>query len=290
MIHLTELQTRILEALAHYRFLTASQFQCLGISKSLPVIWRNLRCLTSTPTPKRAWVGAIDFPAAMRIEHVERVHYLTERGAEFLAELAGVERSELAFEKVTSVYHRDYWHRKHTIDFRINLEVALADSPWEIERWDNYFEKTGANRSRNPGAAGLRAKTRIDCADGFYLIPDSNFIVRSRVHPDQKALFSFEMVNGRDIRRILAQVEKHVVALRDGAMAVAYGVPRNYRALFVFTYPMVMREVRESFGGLGKGSFEPWLLIGSLEELLANPLAAWSDGSQTHHHLIGATR
>ena len=282
MLRVTELQTRILESLNRYKYLTPSQLQRIGISISLPVIWRELRKLRSLPSEKQSLIGMISFPASMRVEHVERVHYLTEKGAQVLADIHGVDPSELDFQKVTSVYHRDYWHRKWCVDFHIWLTQALNAAPWDVEIavWDRYFDKIGANRTKNQARHRLRAKTRLDLGrDDFqknnYIIPDVNFVLRSVNTPEKTALFCLEMCNGKNAKRVLQQIAKHAVAMRHGAMAERYGIRQNYRALFLFAERGLMNAVIRRLGEIGKESFRHLIFFGLLEDAADDALGCW---------------
>ena len=300
MLELKELHTRILEALHRYKYLTPSQLQQIGISSSLPVIWRELRKLQSLPGTKPV-IGTITFPPRMRIEHVERVHYLTPEGADVLADVLGADVDELDFRKVTSVYHRDYWHRKYCIDFHIWLAQALEATSWavEIAVWDRYFDKTGANRTKNTSRGRLRAKTRLDLeADGFYIIPDINFTLRSESAPERAALFSLEMCNGNNTKRVLRQIGKHAVAMREGAMAERYDVPQNYRALFLFSERGLMDAVIKRLGEIGISGisgisgrrFEHLLYFGQLEDAADDPLGCWQQlatGAERYNFVTG---
>lgn len=278
MLKLTEMQTRVLEALARYTYLTASQLHQIGISKSLPVIWRLLRQLTAG---KRALVGVIDFPPQLRVEKVERVHFLSRRGATVLAEIHRVDAAEVRFPQAASAYHRDYWHRRYCIDFHIWLTRALEANSWDIviAAWDRYFDKVGANRTKDSSRGRLRAKTRLDLGTagsvGSYIIPDVNFVLQSQREPSKQALFCLEMCNGKNTKRVLRQIEKHTVAMQEGAMADRYGVSQNYRALFLFAEWGLMDAVFSRLREIGKESFEHLLYFGHLEQAAEDPLGCW---------------
>lgn len=279
MLNITETHTQVLEALARYKYLTVSQLQRIGISRSKQVLWREVKKLANSPTPL---VGIINFPPNMRVEKVERVHYLTEDGAMVLADILGMDFEELDFQRVTSVYHRDYWHRKYSIDFHIWLTQALASAPWDLEicLFDRYFDKIGANRTNNPKATRLRAKTRFDLSNDRYIIPDVNFVLQSASQPARKAFYCMEMCNGKDTKRILTQLYKHTVAMQEGVIAQHYGLAQNYRVLLLFSKPGAMEAVLKRFSEIDRGGFQQLVFLGLVEHAERDVLRCWR---QPHH-------
>ena len=277
MLTITEVQTKILEALNRYKFLTHSQMKELGIG-NLQFLRSSTKHLCCFPNEKKPLVGAIKFPIAARAGKIENVHYLTEAGAQVLADILSIDYSELDFQKVTSVYHRDYWHRRYCIDFHIRLTQTLAGSQTiELSTFDRYFDKIGANR-RKRGGQPLRSKTRVDFGSpDLYIIPDVNFILQAVGNPEKKALFCFEMTNGRDTKRILTQIYKHTLAMQNGAMAAKYGVQRqDYITLFLFSEASLMKAVRERFSEIrDAAAFERCFFFGHLEEMGKEVLKCW---------------
>lgn len=273
-MRVTELQTRILEALERYRFLTASQFKQIGISPSLPVIWRSLRELS---LGKRSLVGTINFPAHMRVERVERVHYLTRYGAAVLADILGCERDELDFCGTPATYHRDYWHRRYCVDFHLWLTQALEAAPWEVEIavFDRYFDKTGANRTENRQLGPLRAKTRVELDSGHYLIPDVTFVLESAGAAAQRVVYSLEMTNGRNTKRILTQLAKHGAAMRCGVVSRAYGVSYPHRALFLFSENGRLEAVEKRIAETVPSEVWPLIFLGHLDDAKRDVLSCW---------------
>ncbi len=274
MIQITEGQTRILEALGRYKYLTASQLERIGVSSSRQVIWREIRRLSATPTKKAALVGVIRFPASMRMEHVESMYYLTKPGAVALADLLGVDLEELSFQDSSTVFHRDYWHRKYCIDFHILMDAALKADPLSLELtvWDRYFDKTGANRTK-AGRGALRAKTRVDVG-GEYLIPDVNFMLQSRKISERQALFSLEMTNGRDTKRVLEKIDRHILVMKEGALGQKYGLEQNYQALFLFAERALLEAVHARFSEAASG-FGDLFWFGLMDDIAGEALASW---------------
>jgi len=277
MLRITELQTRLLEALCEYRYLTASQLERLGISTSRPVIWRELRKLRRMTLGRHALVDVISFPARMRLEGVERVAYLTTAGAEVLADLRGIDVAALGFLPVTSAYHRDYWHRKYCIDFQIWLHQALEASTWDLEivRFDRYCDKIGANRTKDAGRPKLQARTRVDLSSGGCLIPDANFVLASAREPQRRALYSFEMTNGRDTKRVVQKLRDHALVMRDGVLSEQYGVEQSYQALLVFEERGLLEAVTARFAESGVEECGELFWFGLLKDADRDVLSCW---------------
>ena len=288
MLVLTEVQTRILESLSRYKYLTHSQMHRLRIAHE-QVIRKNTRKLLGFPNEKRPVIGVIKFPITARTGHIENVYYLSEEGADYLAEILNLDRGELDFQRTTSVFHRDYWHRKYTVDFHIWLTQALKGNEHiEIGVFDRYFDKTGANRTKNPNLARLRAKTRVDFGE-LYIIPDVNFILQGLQDPCKKALFCFEMTNGRNTKRILGQIHKHSLAMEAGAMARAYGIDRaDYRVLFLFSEQSLFDAVKNRFHTVRElRGFGDHFFFGTLEEAERDVLRCWhKSGSEQRFNFI----
>ena len=272
-MRVTELQTRILEALERYRFLTASQFQELRVSHSLPVIWRALRELSSG---KRSPVGTVNFPARMRVEHVERVHFLTPYGAGVLADILGCESADLDFCQKPATYHRDYWHRKFCVDFHIWLIRALEAVSWDVEvvALARYFDRTGANRSRNQRVYPLRAKTRVELDTGRYLIPDVTFVLERGV-TSERVVYCMEMTNGRNTKRILTQMAKHAAAMRSGILSQKYGVRYPHRVLFLFSEEALLRAVERRVAEKVPADALPLVFLGHIDDAKREVLSCW---------------
>lgn len=277
MLRITELQTRILEALCEYRYLTASKFERLGISTSRPVIWRELRKLRRMTLGRRPLVDVIAFPAHMRLEGVERVAYLTVAGADVLADLRGVDPSALGFLPVTCAYHRDYWHRKSCIDFQIWLKQALEASGWDLEIacFDRYFDKTGANRTKDANRPRLQARTRVELASGACLIPDANFVLASAQEPNRRVLYSFEMTNGRDTRRVLQKLRDHAAVMQDGALSEKCGFDQSYQALLVFEEDGLLEAVTDRFAEAGVQEYRDLFWFALLKDAERDVLNCW---------------
>lgn len=284
MITLTEVQTKILEALAHYRYLTHSQMLHLKIGSPsfLRFSTRRLREKGDKPL-----IASIRYPFTPSEGRLEQVHHLTPTGAKLLADITS-DDSLRNFRPVTAVYHRDYWHRKFTIDFQIALTQTVDQSEQlEIAVFDRYFDKTGANRN-----GSLRAKTRISLGSDRYIIPDANFILSRPFEEEQQVLYTAEIANGQDTKRILRQIQRHAELLKTRLLASKYDIlgKTAHQVLFVFSDYGLLRAVRNRFVEVKEAlEFSACYRFGYLKYLTQDILHCWKlpkHVSDDWHHLI----
>ena len=227
---LTSQQTAIIEALARYKYLTNTQF-ALVIGAPYHSLRRATAKLATIPE-KSPLLKAKKFPVHARAGRLEYVYRLGKYGQEVAAGLGMIDES---YAVGASVYELDFFHRKAVITFRILLDQALTESKqYRVTRYENYFEKTGAN-NRKDGGPRLAAVTRVSFPDGTFFIPDSVFITVA-IGKKWQALFALEYVRGNKKTRTLHQIKKHMTAMATGVVTKRYGIPtgQDYVALFLF--------------------------------------------------------
>ena len=177
-----------------------------------------------------------------------------------------------------SVYALDFFHRKAVISFRILLDQALATLPkYRVTRYENYFEKTGANH-RNQDGPRLSARTRITFPDNRFFIPDSIFIL-FKAPSGQRSLFALEYVRGNKVARTVRQIQKHMTAMETGVVTQRYGIApgQDYVALFLFEDEGLRdRVLRDLSNRTMFAPFQKHFLF-----------AAWQD---VEHHILGCWR
>lgn len=289
MITLTEIQTRILEALAHYHYLTHSQMRQLQIGSPsfLRHSTRRLREKGDEP-----FIASIRYPFSPRQGRLEQVHHLTQAGATVLADIRNDDSIRTQFRPVTAIYHRDYWHRKFTIDFQIAMTRTVeAQENLELTLFDRYFDKTGNNRAGNPGSA-LRSQTRLDLDGEEHVIPDINLVLRPLLDSKRQILCTAEVANGQDTKRILRQIERHAAVLKKRALASHYGINEKapHHVLFVFTDYGLLRAVRTRFVEVEAAlEFSACFRFGYLPYLMQDVFRCWkmpSHVGEEWFHLI----
>ena len=286
MITLTEIQTRILEALAHYRYLTHSQMLRLNIGSPSFLRFSTRRLREKGDEP---FIESICYPFSPREGRLEQVHHLTATGAAVLADVTNNDTYR-SLKPVTAVYHRDYWHRKYTIDFQIALTQALAgDERLDLVSFDRYFDKTGANRG---SGRPLRSNTRVDIDADTHLIPDINFVLSRPFDTKHRVLYTAEIANGQDTKRVLRQIERHAEVLQNRVLADKYDMPNRqpHQVLFIFSDYGLLRAARSRFVEVKSAlPFSACFRFGFLQYLMQDVIRCWKlpkHVSNDWYHLI----
>ncbi len=240
---LTDKQSRILLALAKYKFLTVSQFKQLGIDKYDSNLRKALKPLLES---KRKFIDRIMFSVypkgndLMRKNKLEYVYYLKPKGKRVVVEHQWLTDEQVRMPIGTSTMaYKDYYHRKITVNCHISLCQAAQQKAIEVCFFDTYFDKIGNNRrSKN-----LRAKTRIELSAPNYLIADAIFMLQT---PEQKALYCLEVQNGKDAKLMVQKLkQQYVTALRLGSPSEKYNFDKSNRVLSVFEYESTLQSVLE---------------------------------------------
>ena len=236
-----ETNLQIMEHLHTFRFLTAPQLFRLGVASHLNSVRRALRRFDTN----RKLVDFDEFGALPRIGKLPRIYYLTHRGAKCLAEAWRVDQKEINYPRGVKLFSRDYFHRVATIDFHVELRLFSEKHDIAVEFFHTYFDTKGANRNTKPGDR-LERLTKIPMKDGVF-IPDGVFAVRT---PDgERYLFSLEIYNGRDTKRVHQQLEKHLLCLREGSITELYGFQKANRVLCVFESEPALRAIEKRLAG-----------------------------------------
>ena len=270
---LTQVHTRVLEALARYKFLTTGQMLWLGIMTDRANLNRELKKLRDR---KKPLLTTISFGVDPRIGKLENFHTLTLHGVSYLREQMQLPLEEIKHLKGTStVFHRDYFHRLSTINFMIALDLWSMDQMKEITFFDSYFDTTGnANRDKN-----LVSKTRIDIPGQKSLYADGIFTLSS---PEGNLLFAVEVYRGKDTARVLQQLRLYAYALGSGAINDKYDYGQAIRVLLIFDQPGNMEAVLEQ---LATDPFfehvRPYFLLKAYQDILdPDLLSFWVSGER----------
>jgi len=229
MQRLTTVQSNILIELARYKFLTVSQMHRLEISHDISWIRTQAKELSEGGNPL---IERITFNVTPRKGRVENVYFLTKRGKEILIEGMNLEEANIKMPIGNStLFYKDYNHRKNTIDFQISVYQWAKEQErgTYVDFFDCYFDKVGNNRM----AANLQAKNKIPLENDEYIIPDGIFLLHT---PKRPFLFLFEMYDGKDTKRVFQQVKKHVSAIALGSPSEKYTHPFAHRVVMVFEF------------------------------------------------------
>lgn len=234
---ITQVQGKILLALAQFKFLSNSQLYRLGIAKELTWIREKTREMAEG---KKPLIGKISFGVHPKVGRLENMYYLTIHGQKVLIEDLGETPETIKIPTGTTLFYKDYTHRKNTIDFHIALSLCCEEESIELLFFDSYFDKIG-----NEGKAGSVAKNKINIDKEDYIIPDAVFMLEK---DQQQQLYLFEMYDGKDTKRTLQQLEKHIQALVLGSPSVKYNFPKAHHIAALFEYESLENAVIERIG------------------------------------------
>lgn len=165
---LTESMHRALEALAEFRYLTMTQMVDLGVSRNYSHVAHKVTRDLITP-PFEA-IGSHDFGVIPGIGKLHKVFFLTERGAELLAEATQQDVSDIKYPVRGVQFSRDYFHRLAYVDFCISFANYMRSRNLPIFNMTHYFDKIGKPRK----GTALHSETRLALTRG-YIVPDGLF-------------------------------------------------------------------------------------------------------------------
>ena len=270
----------ILEALAKCKFLTTGQMMNLGIKSDRANLNRELKAMRAWPKPP---VANKNFGSNPSDGKLESVHYLTEYGERLLIEGLELEAREIKRPVGrSSLFYRDYTHRRNTIDIHVALLKEEKAEQGRIVFFDTYFDQEGNNRRD----ANARSKTKIDLSDGSHLIADAVTLWEGE---EGTKLFAIEMYNGKDTGRVERQLYQHLVALSEATLAVNvsrdYKHDKGYRVLCVFEFlPQLQMAWQRLISNPAYGDAKPYFLAKPYEKLKSQPFhEGWLDleGNET---------
>ena len=235
--NLTPSQTKVMSALARYKFLTSSQMVGqLGIMSHEKNLNTQLRLLRAMSRP---FIGSNTFGAIPKLGRLESLHYLTKRGAKILIEELGYDPEKILMPTDTSkLFYQDYFHRKFTIDCHIAIQMWADLHGIEMIFFDRYFDKVGNNRI----AKNMKAKTKIMIKGDQYIIADGIFMIRLA---DGYEIFCLEMYNGQNTIRTINQLKKHIEVFELGSLSDQYGLDYAHQVLCVFEEQSLLEAVLE---------------------------------------------
>ena len=174
-MRLKKSEFEVLEALYRYRYLTNSQIGLLPISVNHPQrVQATSRALVNLGLVEKL-VPPLSKMTAQPM-NVENMYCLKSRGLRELAGMRGVPVENLDYRCGGSISGHDYFHRKMTVSFHILVDLALRGSPFMVDDWKSYFDRS--NKMRN---------------NSKHLIPDSLFSIAAREKPSDRVWYCLEV-------------------------------------------------------------------------------------------------
>jgi hypothetical protein len=232
---ITENQILILENLARYKFLTASQILEITDIKNIQTVWRATAHLRDLKL-----INTHNYPIIPKRGRIESLNNLTKKGVDFLIDEIQLEENQIKYPIARgSLIFRDYDHRVSTIYFNIKLNILTKKEQGHVDFFNYYFDKAGGNRGNT--AERLRAKTKINI-DGGYLIADA---ITQFNYQESDYLYVFEQHNGKDSKRALEGIIQYAQALSEGTISKQYNFNKSARIVWVIEKPSVLKSLSE---------------------------------------------
>lgn len=123
-----------------------------------------------------------------------------------LLEYGDLEENEVLVPKGKStLFTQDYFHRKMTIDFQIAITLESEKQGMSVPFFDRYFDKEGSARN-----GSLTSIARISLGKTAFIVPDVVFLLEQG---ENQYFYCGEIYNGKDTKRVVTQLKKHVRAL-----------------------------------------------------------------------------
>lgn len=228
MLEIKPIQERVMTALAHYKFLTVSQFMRLGTGSKLRT-QEAIRILRDGGLVASSHYGGVTRNGAGRVESIS---YLTAKGAKVLIENNHhLDLKVIKYPKsINSIFKNDYLHRISTINTWISFEEWAKQTGQEVAFFHTYFDKLGS-QIRQEEDVPLQSITRLGFKNGTYIEPDAIFMSEGQ---GKKCFYILEVCNGKDTKRHVEQIRQNVYAIYNGIPTDKYKQNKNPRLLCTF--------------------------------------------------------
>lgn len=235
VILVTGMQEKILRELATYKFLTVSQFVKLKVGIKNRV-YESLKKLIDA-----GYIKYADYKALLRYgKQLERIHFLTPKGANLL--VTNTPNSHLDHirypKSSTTLFTHDYFHRVSSINTQISFYKWLCDYKMELITYTNYFDVIGSRK--NHASDPMHSITRIDFGNGHFLDPDGMGLYENNGKPK---ITLIETYNGKDTKRVIEQLRKHIYVIKHGLAAIKYNVEAPTRVCCTFENENAIKSV-----------------------------------------------
>jgi hypothetical protein len=237
VIQISGQQEKILRELAQYKFLTVSQLDRLGVGYKKR-IYDNLKKLVDKGLIKHA-----DYKSLLRYgKQLERIHYLTPKAAKLLVEnTPNLHYDNIRYPKSsTTIFTHDYLHRVSSVNTQIAINEWLHANDFTLIYYDTYFDVVGSRKKED--TEPMRTVTRIDFGNGYFLDPDGIVVFEKAA---KTKIFLIEVYNGKDTKRVLEQLRKHVYVVKHGLAASKYNIKTTAKVISTFENESNMKAVME---------------------------------------------
>ena len=227
--------------------MTVPQFQRLGVAKDRKHLGDKLRAFVNMRL-----IGVQEWGVYPGLGRLPRMYHLRVAGADALAELQRVDKSEIPFQTSKPKFKIDHIHRRQTVDFHISVKLWARENGRALGRFLAYY---------------MPPPPRVVPTGGKALLPDAYFEMAAsdgvlRPYVVEVARDS----GGTDKARILAQLAAHKAAIQNGLWAHSYGHKKDNRVLSVFERPASLDAVRSAMLQSGDyAGYEAHFLFATIE-------------------------
>jgi len=227
-----EQQIQLLEALATYKYLNSSQMLDMGISPNRSNLFQNI--IKGIRDIKKPYIIRQRMPKNGGFAGLSDIYCLSKNGALWLEDELILDRDKIRLpvgrQTVTT---RDYKHRVATINIHIALQKWLESLDEEMLLVSAYFDRPGSQRNGTP-----RILNKVEISEYKYLLPD---LITHFSFGGGSKIIVWEQHNGKDTKKLLRQVETHLIALKKGLIGKKLGVDKLHRIGWVFEYESIMQ-------------------------------------------------
>lgn len=236
-LHLSE--TKLLEGLAQFKFLTNPQIERLGVKKGEA----NVRMLTKRFMDKYPGViERVSMGAPSKNGKIPHLYYVTPKGASFIEKALIMDAKDVKHGKRSKIKDDDdsygfheYEHRVATIDFFIDLTKWADEKDYNVRSMTGYYEKIGVNK-----------KNRIDILENHFIIPDG-VVLMNGGGLDHLCLLEVYMQSSK--KNIIGAIHDHRLAMINGSPSDKYGIDRAHSVAIIFEKENKMRSVLAEIRG-----------------------------------------
>lgn len=240
----TEVESNILQRLAHYKYLTLSQMVKVNVGG------KSYTCTRLKQLREAGYVGVSQYGGVYKSGgggRAENINYLTPKGAKLLASMGTEwELENIRYPKnIDGIFRNDYFHRISTVNVQIAFELWCKWLAYEIVFFDAYFYTLGSAKKSKENDP-LRGQTTISVPHGKPVAPDGIFAVDTG---KKKLFFCLEVHNGADVTRLVEQAKALSRAVAKGYITnhykTKYDIQNSPRVLFTVETENMLRLVKK---------------------------------------------
>lgn len=201
------------------------------------------------------------------------MYYLTKKGAEFIAEIDGLEVESIRYValkggivkaadsgKEENLVRADFPHKEAYVSTLIALERYLVATEYEISQSRHYYDRKIGSTAIDVGGKRFR--------------PDGLVILKPLIPSQPQYAFVIELHRHSERKKIIEQLRRHVEAYKSGVFSAYFGQGNPHFVISVYAAEnvSVMRHVIETL----KQDREAWpymqrfFLFAELEALKLN--------------------